>query len=378
MLRPEPLQATDIEAQYLKAGLLPLDKLEDLPVMYASQAHLAGYGVVAGDLVVAEGGDVGRAAFVPRVPPGTIIQNSLHRLRALPGTDLRFIRYALDAVRGSGWLDVLCNRATFGHLTREKLVHLPIPDVTSGRQRAIADYLDAETARIDALIEKKRQIANLATERLRSFVSRATETGDSVAVRRVTAMRTSGPRGWAEYVADEGEAFIRSANLRRDSVELRLDDLAYVAAPSNPEARRSAVRRGDVLVGITGANTGWVGLVPDSLAGGYVSQHVAILRPSGVEPEWLAYSVWSSRAQDQLLGGQYRGTKQQLGLEDLAELVIRVPSSEELRRQIRKLRQVKAATERTVVAIKAQVELLREHRQALVTAAISGQLEPAA
>ena len=40
----------------------------------------------------------------------------------------------------------------------------PLP--TLDEQRAIADYLDAETARIDALIAKKQQLIHLLEERL--------------------------------------------------------------------------------------------------------------------------------------------------------------------------------------------------------------------
>ena len=71
-------------------------------------------------------------------------------------------------------------------------------------------------------------------------------------------------------------------------------------------------------VGITGANTGWTGLVRESLAGSYVSQHVAILRPAGVMPEWLAYSIASDRCQRMLMESQYGGTKTQLASKSCA------------------------------------------------------------
>ena len=242
-------------------------------------------------------------------------------------------------------------------------------------QRSIADYLDAETARIDALMIKKRRMMVLARERFVTLVSFLTQDGPEARVRHLTSLLTSGPRGWAELVSDVGAPFIRSANLQRASVEIKTDNLVYVLPPKTAEAQRSSVCPGDVVMGITGANTGWVGCVPPFLAGGFVSQHVAILRPANVEPEWLAYSLFSVRAQDQLLGGQYGGTKQQLGLQDLAELRIASPDRDEQRRRVETIGKARRESERLIGVLGRQIALLAEHRQALITAAVTGQLE---
>jgi type I restriction enzyme S subunit len=114
--------------------------------------------------------------------------------------------------------------------------------------------------------------------------------------------------------------------------------------------------------------------VGSDLEGGFVSQHVAILRPQSVEPQWVAYSLYASRAQDQLFGGQYGGTKQQLGLDDLAELRISRPDRDEQHRRIHAMTQVRLAGERLASCLENQIALLTEHRQALITAAVTGEL----
>lgn len=373
MLQPAPTSQADIVVAYLRAGSLADLTDVDRPRMWASPVDLKNYTVSVGDLLIAEGGDVGRAEFAPQLDETTIIQNSLHRVRTSRG-DIRFVRYVLAAIYGSGWFDVLCNRATFSHLTVEKLSALPVPWPEKDHQRAIADYLDAETARIDALIAKKRRLVNLVAERFRAFVTSITGVGDHVRVRHITTVRTSGPRGWADLAGESGAPFIRSANLRRESIALRSEDLLYVDPPESQEAGRSRVEAGDVVIGITGANTGWVGLVGPDMAGGFVSQHVALLRPAGIEPAWLAYALFSSRSQDQLLGGQYGGTKQQLGLEDLAELHVAVPSREEQRAGVARVAKSWNATSRSIERLNRQITLLLEHRQSLITAAVTGEL----
>ena len=256
----------------------------------------------------------------------------------------------------------------------DDLKALPVPKPPLEEQRAIADYLDTETTRIDALIERRSRLRNLVIERFRSLVSETVGLGPRTEIRRVIRLRTSGPRGWAERVGDVGAPFIRSQNLRRDGIELDLASVAQVDPPETPEARRSRTALGDVLIGITGANTGWIGIVREQAAGGYVSQHVAVLRPDTVLPEWLAYSLFSHQAQEQLLGGQYGGTKTQLGLDDLADLDINVPGREQQEAAIAHLAG-SLTVERTIdAALSRQLDLLQEHRQALITAAVTGEL----
>ncbi len=269
--------------------------------------------------------------------------------------------------RGSGHRSGTCHGTSFGTSESNS------PPLAT--QLAIARYLDREGARIDALVAAKKQMVELLEERLRTAITSITDVGPHVCIRRLTSLRTSGPRGWGDLVTDAGAPFIRSANLQRDGIELQDDNLAYVTPPRTAESDRSRTSEGDVLVGITGANTGWVGLVGRNLASGYVSQHVAILRPRGVDSRWLAYSIFSDHAQRDLLGEQYGGTKQQLGLDDLAELAIHVPSMGQQLALASQLDSLTGTTNSVVTALKSQVELLQEHRQSLITAAVTGELD---
>lgn len=320
--------------------------------------------------------DIAVSTLVPEDLPGVVCGYHLALVRAnQPRVEPSYLFWTLrsDTVRRQ-FIAAATGVTRFG-LRSEAIGDAIIPMRPLAEQRAIANYLDTETSRIDALIAKKQHMMGLAVERLRTLITVLTEGGPSVQIRRLISLRTSGPRGWADLVTETGAPFIRSANLQRGSIEIKTDNLAYVTPPMTEEARRSAVRDGDVLVGITGANAGWVGCVHSDLAGGFVSQHVAILRPASVEPQWLAYSLFSQRAQDQLLGSQYGGTKQQLGLDDLAELRIACPDREEQQRRTRVMTSAYAATKKVVALLECQIELHRERRQALITAVVTGELK---
>lgn len=263
----------------------------------------------------------------------------------------------------------------------ETLRRLPIVAPPLEEQRRIADFLDAETSRIRALESSiQRQLELLRDRRSRVLDSswESTEHG-MVRLGYVSALVTSGSRGWGGYVGESGKPFFRSANLRPDSLEPRIDNLVLVSVSDdvNSEGLRARIELEDVLVGITGANAGWVAVSNEAVAGGYVSQHVGLIRPirSRVDAQWLASVIASPGIQSVLLGSQYGGTKTQLSLPDLRGIRIpNVPIADQRAIAARVTDQV-SDIDRIRIVRGRQIELLRERGRSLITAAVTGQFD---
>ncbi|MDQ3303717.1 MAG: restriction endonuclease subunit S, partial [Actinomycetota bacterium] len=74
-----------------------------------------------------------------------------------------------------------------------ELAHFPVPTPGLAEQRAIADYLDAETARIDALIEKKRRLNLALEERQTLLIKRELDSAEQILpLRRVVSRVQTG------------------------------------------------------------------------------------------------------------------------------------------------------------------------------------------
>ena len=86
-------------------------------------------------------------------------------------SDARFLGYWLEHLRPT--LGALTRSNTQDNLNAEQVGNLPFPILPAAHQRAIADYLDTETARIDALIEKKRRMVELMEVRFCDGIRRA-------------------------------------------------------------------------------------------------------------------------------------------------------------------------------------------------------------
>ena len=268
----------------------------------------------------------------------------------------------------------------------------PLPE-----RQAIAAFLDCETGKINALVAEQERLIALLKEKRQAVISHTVTKGlnpaaplkDSgiewlgevpegwniMSLKRDIDFLTSGSRGWAEHYAEEGALFIRIGNLTRDSIRLDLSDIQRVAVPEGTEGERTKVQTGDVLFSIT-AYLGSVAIVPETLETAYVSQHVALARlcKRSLLPEWVGYVALSSVGKTYLETQGYGGTKIQLSLDDVANLIMTVPSLQEQSAIVAFLDSETAKIDTLVGEAQQAVSLLKERRSALISAAVTGKI----
>jgi type I restriction enzyme S subunit len=326
-------------------------------------------------IVIGRKGSFGSVHWAPN--GGFAIDTAYFIDRYTSSVNLRWLYYVLQAIDLKG----PSQDVGVPGLARDAAYAVPVPSPPEAEtQRRIADFLDAETRRTDSASgAMERQIAVLDQHRSGALDAIWPNEAKERRLGYATLLVTSGSRAWADYVGDDGSPFFRSANLRRTSIKPNATGLARVALPASVavEARRSRIRNGDVLIGITGANTGWVALADGTFVGGNVSQHVCLVRPDAhvLHSRWLAHLLCTRTVQDYLLAGQYGGTKTQLSLPDIRDVRVPVvPIAEQLRVSIQ-VDKALTSIETLKGARLRQLRLLAERRQALITAAVTGQID---
>ena len=141
---------------------------EDLPEMDIYPEELSRYTVRAGDLLVCEGGDVGRAAIWRGENDVIGYQKALHRLRPRnDATDTaEFFFFALMAAKVRGVFEESDSKATIAHLPAEKFRQYRFAFPPAHEQREIAGHIRTHTQRLDkVLITTERSIALLKERR---------------------------------------------------------------------------------------------------------------------------------------------------------------------------------------------------------------------
>lgn len=248
-----------------------------------------------------------------------------------------------DALEAKGQLEA-AQHAQLVQTLLGTLTSSGTPDELADNWQRVATHLDLLLDRPEAIDALEQTILQLATtgrlteQHSSDLVSQASlnenlaeespfdlpATWVWATLGQLSALITSGSRGWKDFYADDGATFIRSQDIKYDRLEF--DDRAFVKLPPGAEGIRTRVRLRDILITITGANVGKAAVVPDSVAEGYVSQHVALVRlldPRVVEflHLWLINEFGGRRL---LLSSSY-GAKPGLNLQNIKELPVPVP-----------------------------------------------------
>ena len=97
------------------------------------------YQVLKGDLLICEGGDVGRSAIWDSDEP-IYYQNALHRVRFFGNIVANFYLYLIWCYKNHNWIDDICNGVTIKHFTQDKInaLYFPLPPVAE-QQRIVAE-----------------------------------------------------------------------------------------------------------------------------------------------------------------------------------------------------------------------------------------------
>ena len=347
--------------------------------------------------------DKGDLLFSVRAPVGALnyadmqygIGRGLCSLKSRSSINSSFLWWVLPTYKYQ--LDAIATGSTFEAVSAEEVANLKFPLPTIVEQQKIANFLDHETTQIDTLIAKQEKLIELLKEKRQAVISHAVTKGLNPNVsmkdsgvewlgqvpehwtvkpnKYLLDFVTSGSRGWAQYYADTGSLFFRIANLTRDTIEPKLESLQFVEPPQGSEGERSKIKVGDLLISIT-ADLGSVCVADTSIGNGYVSQHIALCRPQKLyDSRWLAYYILSDTAKEQLLGSGYGGTKIQLSLEDIKELVVVVPSQEEQREIANYINDKLNQFEHLINQAYKFVGTLRERRITLISSAVTGKID---
>lgn len=371
--------------RYLRAANVKAEALDltDVKEMNFSPSEQEVFALKRGDVLVTEGAGslaaVGAStAWNDELPGPVCIQNTLVRLRPRRAVaDPRYLFWWAQHAHASGLFASVAGGVNIFHLGAERVGELPasVPSVT--KQRAIAEFLDAETTQIDTLLSMRDRQADLLKERWIAVVSEMLWVGSTR--RRQTRLKhlcgppTSGNRDHSSftYTAD-GIPCLRGLNVRRGWIERK--ELLRISARDHARHLQTELKSGDIVVVRSGL-AGSAAVVPFDLDGSNCVDLVVVRRSDRVLPRYLELVLNSKETQEDVRRRSTGALLSHFNAVDAADVLVPTRSISEQQRVVAILDRAEDEIRRVAGMITGQIDLLRDRRQALITAAVTGEID---
>lgn len=370
--------------------------VDDVKTMWFSPKEIIKYELQKDDLLVSEGGEVGRTAIWRNELPHCYIQNSINRVRIISDNDPRYYLYSFFAFGKFGVFEQIVNKVSIAHLTREKLKEILFIQPAFDEQKYIADFLDEKTAVIDEVVKKKKKQIELLKEKRAALITQAVTKGLDLNVK----MKDSGvewigeiPEGWqlirlrrivslnpskqeAKHIPDDTKvSFLPMAKVSSKG----LFDADNVRKKIDVSNGFTYFKNGDVITAkITPCFENGKGALVDGLINGigFGSTEFIVIRPSdNIDGKYLYHLIHSDLFRKSGEPWMYGSAGQQRVPDRfIKEFEAPLPSIEEQKQIIERLDQKLSMLDEALKKIQKSIQLIQEYRSSLISHAVTGKI----
>ena len=372
MLQTTPKSNSDLLKPYLKAQNVQPSGIDltNVGLMWFSFDERKRLLLKKKDILVSEGGDVGRAAIWNNEIEECYIQNAINRVRPRYNNDSRFFYYWINYLKSTDFINIICNKATIAHYTADKLQGSPLILPSALEQIQIANFLDHETAQIDTLIEKQQTLLQLLKEKRQAVISHAVTKG----LNPDAPMKDSGVE-WLGAVPEHWEVGRLKNVLRirngRDYKEVEVESGGYPVYGSGGIFKRSSDylfdgesvlfgRKGTVDKPLLVSGKFWT---VDTM---FYSEASSNAKPNYIYHQALLFPF------DQLSTNTALPSMTQ---ENLLELGFVIPPFDEQEQICQYLSDKLKVFSNLVSKAEQAIQLMQERRTALISAAVTGKID---
>jgi type I restriction enzyme, S subunit len=380
---------------YLKSKNIGWIKVntDSVEEMYFSKTEMKQYKIRKDDLLLSEGGEVGKTCIWKNEIVECYIQNSVHKITFPKSVEPRYYLYFSFATGVLGGYDSIVNFISIKHLTYEKLnrVIWAVPPLQE--QTTLANYLDSKTTAIDRKIELLTAKADKYKALRRSLINETVCRGLNPKVpQKDSGIEWIGmiPEHWeVKRVKDEvniinGFAFDSETYLDNGLPIIRIGDISnnidfenvkFISKESATQAKYSKIKKKDILMAMTGATIGKSAYYQSDRVA-YLNQRVCSFRVQNSSiPAFVKYYIESRFTQDLILlvcGGSAQDNISKYQLENF--YIIKPPPKEQT--VIAAYLDVKTFQIDTILTnISEQINKLTQLRKTLINDVITGKIK---
>jgi type I restriction enzyme S subunit len=352
--------------------------LDDLLQMDFSDTEFEKFCLREGDLLVCEGGEVGRAA-IWRGGLECAYQKALHRIRPRGGVTPEYMLYLLMHYASTHAFERYVTGSTIAHLPQEDLRELPVPLPPLAEQRRIVAAIEEQLSRLDAAVDLVRRVS----ARVRALREAAVDSALAGNWPRVPLAEIAEVVGGVtkDSKRQQDPAFVEVPYLRVANVQrgyLDLDTVTTIRVPL-PTAQALELRPGDVLFNEGGdrdkLGRGWVwsGEIPSCIHQNHVFR--ARLR-DGFEPRFVSW--WGNSFGREWFWRHGRQTTNlaSMSLSTVKAFPVPAPPLDEQRAVVAEIERVLSSVDHLSQTVAASLPRAEGLRRSILARAFRGELVP--
>jgi type I restriction enzyme S subunit len=278
------------------------------------------------------------------------------------------------------------------NLTELKKLWIPYPPIQE--QTTIANFLDSETSRIDALVEEKKRFIELLKEKRLALISHAVTKGLNPTVKMKdvgidwlgevpeywkisklkfeTSKIIDGTHFTPTYVLD-GVPFLRVTDIQ--TININLNEVKRITEKEHKQlSKRCKPSKGDVLL----SKNGTIGIIKiidwDWEFSIFVS--LCLLKfKERLNNRYFSLFFDSDVVNQQISESSKKTSVTNLHLDKIKELIISIPPIQEQIDIANYLGRETGKIDALITETQVSIELLKEHRTALISAAVTGKID---
>jgi type I restriction enzyme S subunit len=395
-------ETTPPDTEILYVDISAVDALDGIkmkePMLFSAAPSRARRRVKHGDTIVSTVRTYLRAIARVRTPEENLIVSTgfaVIRPRADLSPD-----YVGNVLSASYFIEQVIARSTgvgYPAINASDLARIPVAIPPLAEQTAIAEFLDRETAKIDELVAEQRRLMELLKEKRQAVISHAVTKGlnphapmkpsciewlgdvpehwEVMAIKRIVSEPiTDGPHETPEFL-DEGVPFVSAEAVSSGHIDFS-KIRGHISAQDNERfSQKYAPKLHDIYMVKSGATTGVTAIV-EGRTDFNIWSPLAVIRCGEKSAPYFVLNFMRSRnfAEGVTLNWSF-GTQQNIGMGVIGNLACTIPPLPEqtaitdfLETELHKFDTLTAEAQRAI-------DLLQERRTALISAAVTGQID---
>ncbi|ODV49426.1 type I restriction enzyme S subunit [Methanohalophilus euhalobius] len=367
--------------------------------VHVTKSAVSNYIVEDGDILISRSGTIGRSFLYDSTKhPICAYAGYLVRYKSNSSTYSKFIFYFTKSAPFIHWINQISLESTIGNVNGQKYANMEIPFVPLPEQQAIATFLDRETSRIDALVEKKQQFIELLEERRSALISHTVTKGldpdvpmkdsgiewigeipehwDTIRIKHATYVK--GRIGWhglrSDEFIDEGPFLVTGTDFVNGIVNW--NSCYHVSKDRYDQDPYIQLKENDLLITKDGT-IGKVALVKGLKSEATLNSGIFVTRPlSNNYITDFMYWILNSEVFTAFFEYMSNGTTiQHLYQNVFNEFAFPIPPLQEQQAIANYLDRETSQIDNLIEKTEQSIEYLKEYRTALISSAVTGKID---